>query len=448
MRATAERRLDDLADQLAGSAPVDPPPPEALRLTEEEISAATLSPRCIVQDYLYADVATLIAPGGTGKTTILLHEAVSIALGRDVWGMVTRAPGWTLIVTAEDPREALAARLREIMDAMELQPPERRIVLDRVRVWDVTGLDVRLVHAAGGSIFAGGLVDRIVNAYRDDPPVMVVFDPLVSFGASEESVNTNEQALITAARRIVRGLGCCVRLVHHTGKAVARDRTLDQYAGRGGSALADGARMVAVLQPYALERGGTHRPPPTLRHEPDTNIVALARPKLSYAKPNLPIIWIKRAGYAFEHAIETKAAPEQVRKAEAEQLERFLVSELARDRRHSKATLDAAFGSIALSRSAGRTALAELLVSGRAVEAELPNERRQGGRKTYLHPVAYPANTNGEVHTESSIAKESTSPLSTSPPPYRKENGGEVDAANSFPCSSTPPHEIGEVRRG
>ena len=71
----------------------------------------------------------------------------------------------------------------------------------------------------------------------------------MSFGVGEARINDAEQGLIESMRIFRHYLGCCVQGVHHTGKANARDKALDQYAGRGGSALSDGARMIAVMQP-------------------------------------------------------------------------------------------------------------------------------------------------------------------------------------------------------
>lgn len=62
--------------------------------------------------------------------------------------------------------------------------------------------------------------------------------------------NDAEQGLIEAGCRLRNALGACILFVHHTGKQVAREEVMDQYAGRGGSALADGSRMVHVL--YSL----------------------------------------------------------------------------------------------------------------------------------------------------------------------------------------------------
>jgi hypothetical protein len=129
-----------------------------------------------------------------------------------------------------------------------------------------------------------------VERYQADPPAVVAFDPLVSFGASEGMVNDNENGIVTAARRIVRGLHCCVRVIHHTGKGNARGGTLDQYSGRGGSALPDGSRMTTVLQAWSPEDGSGLHPPPGCRAGPEASITVMNRAKLSYAPPNLPRI--------------------------------------------------------------------------------------------------------------------------------------------------------------
>ena len=116
-----------------------PPSRDELSITDSELATANLTPTCFVEEYLYADVANLSAPGGTGKTTLVLYEAICIALGRPVHGMKVMKPGWTLIITAEDQRERLVARLREIMNSMDLTNDERKTVMRGVLPWDVTG---------------------------------------------------------------------------------------------------------------------------------------------------------------------------------------------------------------------------------------------------------------------------------------------------------------------
>ncbi len=365
-----------------------------LTITAEELKAASLTPTCIVESHTYADLAQIVASGGTGKTTLVLHELICISLSRPVWGLKVKKPGWSLIVTAEDQRERLVARIREIMDAMDLSPIERKRAMADLAIWDVTGEQIKLTYARDGNLQLTTLADEIVEAYQDDPPVVVLFDPLVSFGVSEERVNDNEQALVTAARRIIRGLGCCVRYVHHTGQAAARSKTIDQYSGRGGSALPDGSRMTFVLQTWEPDDKLT--PPPGCKPDRHSSITILARPKLSYSPPNLPLIWIKRTGFKFEHFVELNVTPEQKTNARIEQLHQFLTFELSQDRRYTKRQLDDCTSKIGMTRAEIREALTELQVSGRVLDQQLPKHLRQGSRKTFLCPSNC-AETDGAV---------------------------------------------------
>ena len=363
------------------------PPRCKLEITEAELGAARLTPACIVEDYLYCDVGVLAAPGGAGKTTLVLYEAIHVALGLPLYGLEVRTAGGVLLITAEDQREMLIARLRRIRDAMDLSDEQRRTVLNRVLIWDVTGELCRLAEQDGNNnVIITGLADAVVDAFRDDPPVMAVFDPCISFGAGERLVNDNEQALILAARRIVRSLGCCVRLIHHTGKVNARDKTLDQYSARGGSALVDGARMVAILQPWDRDDESPGRPLPygfTLAK--DENAFILARAKGSYC-PSGPIIWLKRRDFAFEHHIEVKQDKNARRAAFAGQVECFLVDQLKQGRYHTQNSLFEA--ELGMTQKQVRKAISDLTIDGRVTRQPYPPGIVRHGPKEYIHPVS------------------------------------------------------------
>ena len=197
-----------------------------------------------------------------------------------------------------------------------------------------------------------------------------------------------------AARRIVKGLGCCVRLICHVGQDAARVMTLDQYASRGGSALPDGSRMVTVLQPWGEADREKLTPPIGFTLGCDEDCMVLARPKLSFVpKHQRPHIWIKRRGYDFEYFTATPADPEAEARGRAVQVERYLIDQLARGARHTKTDLE---GAGVMPQKKLRAALSSLLAKGRVVYAPLPEELRHGGRKEYLHPVAAtPSNAEG-----------------------------------------------------
>ena len=114
---TAEQATDDRGEA-PGTLALEP-------ITLDELNNARLTPRVILRDLLYADVRVRISAGGTGKTTLALFEAVTLALCRPLYGRQPDGPCRTVIVTREDSREILVARLREIMKAMELTPARR-----------------------------------------------------------------------------------------------------------------------------------------------------------------------------------------------------------------------------------------------------------------------------------------------------------------------------------
>lgn len=418
-----------------------PPPFRPLNIAEME--SASLHPRCIVENLLYADLAVVNAEGGTGKTTMLLYEAVHIALGLELWGCRVLNPGRTLFVTAEDGEEILRARLREVITALNLTDFDRRKVCESIMIWDVTGSLVRLAELdARGNLQLTELADQIADTYRDAGLAQVILDPAISFSPGERIVNDGEQAVVTACRRIVRGLNCCVRLVHHSGKANARDGAVDQYAGRNGTALPDGCRMVTIL---ANANRTNLAKPDGFDLQPGESGFVMARAKLSFAPPQ-PNIWIRRRGWTFEYFVETPRNPEAARDRDADKVADFLVEELQRGRRYTANTLEQS-GKTGLSRSRLRAALAALEVSGRVTPRDLPPELRQGGRKAYLHPLNF-ADPRGEVAAnkpQTDHQQDPTSPASTTSPPYRERNGGEVGAAISSSFSSTSPANTGEV---
>ena len=418
--------------------PLEPPPPAEMVISRAELLRASLSPRCIVRDYLFADVATIAAPGGTGKTTQLLYEMICIALGRDLWGLEVFNPGWCLYVTAEDSREILVARLREIMKAMELSREDQQFVLGTVLIWDVTGEQTKLITSRDGNIELTPLADNIVSAYREAPPAMVALDPIISFGAGELYVNDNEQGLITAARRVMRGLGCCVRLVAHTGKGNARSKTLDQYTSRGGSALSDGARMVTVLQTW--QPGDAHKPPDGYEFEPGTSLTILARPKLSYAAANQPLIWIQRKGWKFEHLVEAALSDAEKEEAFFDQVVRFIASEVKAGVRHSKTSLETAIPNV--KRAEARNAIEQLLARRQIIEAELPSEERQGRRKYYLSIPPKSDEESGGIE-KNEMYKKVQSADSNYAAAYRENLGGIIEPQDL----PTFPNSAGESRQ-
>jgi len=366
----------------------DKTPPPVPPITLEELNRARLTPRVILRDLLYADVRTRISAGGAGKTTLALFEAVTLALGRQLYGRVPSRPCRTVIVTREDSREILVARLREIMQAMDLEPGELLLVLERILVIDKSGEAFRLSQVIADVVVPHhGSIIELIEMLAEWAPDWIIFDPLVSFGVGESRVNDAEQGLIEAFRILRNRLDCCVEGIHHSGKANAREKTLDQYSGRGGSALADGSRMVVVMQPLNagewLQETGS-------RLLDDENGIVMALPKLSYAKPQ-DSIFIRRKGYAFVVERVQRRTPEQAKRETADQVLRFLVSEYQQDRRYCMKDLENSVDQMNLTRAEVRAALTTLKVSGRVIYVEV-----KGKSGSHFAPVTL-ADDDGET---------------------------------------------------
>ena len=413
----------------AGPKPFMVPSRKDLEISFDEWVTSPLAPTCIVEHYLYSDVAALVAPGGTGKTTTQLYEANHIVLQKDLYGNKVITPGWVLFITSEDGREILIARLREVSRGMGLTPVEIDVVRRKIAFWDVSERMLKLIHLDNNNVVLAPVVREIVTAYQDDPPVLVVFDPAVSFGIGEDRVNTNEQGLIMAARAIRNGLGCAVRIVHHTGKAVAREKISDQYAGRGGSALADGARMVVVMHPWKPD--GTTHPPEGCTPAPEASITILYRPKLSYAPPNLPAIWIRRVGWTFEWFNEICVSDEEQRRGFYRQIVSYIGSEESKGNYPTKKSIEAELMTMGHTRSSTRDAIEILMSENRLIVKPLPKAKQIGFAKDYVG-LPNPA-TRGDTakNDENPSPEKNQSPVAAA---LREKPGGD-SAAQANPSS-------------
>ena len=337
---------------------------------------------------LFADVRLRIAPGGIGKTTAALYEAMRLALALPIWGYRPVAPIRTCFITREDPRCILLARLRELMRAADLTSDEQSAVLERVRILDLSSVDFRLAAVVGDIVVPHRLaIDELIEhiCHDDFSPDWLVFDPAVSLGVGEMRVNDGEQGLVEAARLIRNALDCCVEFIHHSGKANAREQTLDQYTGRGGSAFADGARMVAVLQSVTAEQWIQATGASLAAGE--TGLV-MALPKLSYAPP-VERVYIRRSGWRFDHTAATPTSPERIAAATDEQVLQFIITEAEMGRRYSQRDLAYVRNQMGLAKNVVEAACARLRATGRLMDVG------EKGKKTYLEPVLIAAGQAG-----------------------------------------------------
>lgn len=350
-------------------------------ISDEEWWSARSSQPAVVDRWFYEDVGCFIAPGGTGKTTLLLFQVIHIVLGLDLFGYEVKHSGPVVILTAEDSRETLVARLRAMCAQLQLSEKELRTVREDVIITDVSGKGIKLTTVEKDVVMPSKSLDTLIVNIGVLCPSLLIIDPMVSFGVGESRVNDAEQGMIDAARRIRNAANCGVIYVHHTGKQNAREETLDQYSGRGGSALADGSRMVHILQRLSPERW-TEATGHQLEGE-DAGFV-LARPKMTWCPPQ-PHIYIRRHGYIFhrhDHIGETAGA-QRVNQIADDKLWQFLRDEFVKGVKHTQNSVENAK---VLTQKATRLSVKRLLENGRVAREENGNGGK-GGAHHYLRPI-------------------------------------------------------------
>jgi regulatory protein RepA len=369
--------LNELAEFSERASPLNLDGP----ISEGEWQNARVSQPPVIDRWFYEDVGCFIAPGGTGKTTLLLFQVIHIVLGWELFGHEVMNPGPVVMLTAEDSRETLVARLRQMAFQLQLTDEQIRSVREDVIITDVSGKGIKLTTVEKDVVMPSAQLDRLIVNIGVLNPSLVIIDPLVSFGVGESRVNDAEQGMIDAARRIRNAVKCGVIYVHHTGKANARDRTLDQYSGRGGSALADGSRMVHVLCRLTPDEWTEST---GYMLEGDDAGFLLARPKMTWCPPQ-PDIYIMRRGFVFErfdHIGETAGAM-RVNQIADDKVWQFLKDEYLKGIKHTQNSVEDAK---VLPQKATRQAVKRLLKDQRLASEDLGTGGR-GGARHFLRPM-------------------------------------------------------------
>jgi len=211
--------------------------------SRELLTAPT--PRAFVwEPWIPADrVSILVGAGGTCKSNLMVRLAVHTILGESLFGGET-IPSAVLYLTAEDRRADLQRHLFELL--RRRSKAEVTKIGRQLHVLDANGVDVKLVRLVGRAALVTRQAQEVADIAKEIGTGLVILDTASRLNGAGED-NEALARLIEAGELIARDAGAAVVIVHHTGKAQMRDQRVDQYAGRGGSAMSDNARSVLHL---------------------------------------------------------------------------------------------------------------------------------------------------------------------------------------------------------
>ena len=193
-----------------------------------------------------------VAPGGVGKSSLELVEAVVMAAGKALLGIKPRRALRVWYVNLEDPREEIERRIAAICLHYQIDPKSlgERLFFD--------GREIEIILAEqsrGGVKLAVPVEAALASALRAGDFDVLVMDPFVSTHRVTENDNGAIDAVAKTFGRIAGSANCAVELVHHVRKTGGAEITAED--GRGASALIAAARSVRVLNPMSEKEAET-----------------------------------------------------------------------------------------------------------------------------------------------------------------------------------------------
>lgn len=250
----------------APSITIPPPPGPPPRWTpsyltrEQVLDFQHLKKPQLFEHWSTEDISITTADGGTGKTTLMLYQAVCAALGQPFLGFNCLQPGAkTLYIIGEDSEKKYAAMIGQILRQMGLLqnfpgfPDRVQQVLQSVVL--KRDLDLCLIVKERNGIITpnGDALRKISEAIEDINPKVVVLDPISSFWGSESALNDMNRAVSKLLNMIVDKYGVSIEMINHMGKASSATKDMTQFAGRGGSGLPSNSRVSRVIRPIDAE---------------------------------------------------------------------------------------------------------------------------------------------------------------------------------------------------
>jgi hypothetical protein len=192
-----------------------------------------------------------VAPGGVGKSSLLIVEALALASGKNLLGMEIERPYRVWLWNGEDPREELIRRIQAAGIKYEISADDigDLLFIDTGREQDLC----TAVMKREGAEIVRPVVERVVEQMIHNKIDVLIVDPFVS---SHQVIENDNPAMDLVAKewgRVADRTNAAIELVHHTRKQ-GPGIEVSAESARGGKALIDAARDVRVLNRMTKEQ--------------------------------------------------------------------------------------------------------------------------------------------------------------------------------------------------
>lgn len=204
-------------------------------------------------------VSTTIAPGGLGKSSLVIVEALAMASGQELLGEALPAGALNVWYwNGEDGQDENRYRTVAAAAHHGLKPD-----MFAHRLWQDTGREKDLTLAAQGARLPFEINEAVVTeliahiqANRID---VLIIDPFVAAHQVGENDNGAINAVVRALGRVAEFGNCAIELVHHIrkpGAGITADTDVND--ARGASALIGGVRSARVLNVMSEDDAKTY----------------------------------------------------------------------------------------------------------------------------------------------------------------------------------------------
>ena len=290
--ADAAAEGDDLVAMLremrgdSAQAARDGIPPIAPFRSWQPIEETAVAPR----EWLYGNhyirkfASVTVAPGGLGKSTLVLVECIAMATGRPLLGIRPHGLCKVVYFNAEDPLDEIQRRVLAVCRHFGI--PQGELV---GQLFIASGRDQELILSKGDN---GDIVEpvfQLIERYCEAESIdLVALDPLANMTEAPET-NDAFRRLGRRLSRLADKMNVSIELVHHTRKLNGGEATVED--SRGGSALIGAVRAGRALNPMTAEdaaRAGLET------HIDHFRIEAAGKNNLSRSAPHST--WLRRVG--------------------------------------------------------------------------------------------------------------------------------------------------------
>ncbi|WP_157618814.1 AAA family ATPase, partial [Vibrio sp. HI00D65] len=172
----------------------------------------------VFSSVLAGSVASIVAPGSTGKGFFSLGVCFDLFTGKDLLGLDIKpleASQKVAFVTAEDQADVVAHRVHSLIKHYNMTPDDVCLMDEQISFISIVGermLD--LVRPDGSPNLA--LADEMIEQYRGYR--LVFLDTLARAHQTNENDNGNMTVLISVFEYIAKHTGAAFVFLHHTNK--------------------------------------------------------------------------------------------------------------------------------------------------------------------------------------------------------------------------------------